>query len=116
MARGLCGRGGDWVGGRGAAVSEVLGPLAEQPYKSLQGGTTDLIPDASWSRCSFLSWCFLLSLFFLFKRSMTKTTWEVFPVFDHFTTPTMPSQAEQREASRHRFLGREQNVKVASHV
>lgn len=35
---------------------------------------------------------------------MTKTTWEVCVTFDQFANPTMFSKAEQRQASRHRFL------------
>lgn len=95
---------GNGAGGKGTASVGVPGPLAEQLYKSFQIGTTSVVPDTSWVSMFFSVVLFFFFLFYLFKRNMTKTTWEVCPVFDHFTNPTIRSKAEQRQALRQRFL------------
>lgn len=107
MAQGVCriGRGMGWEGRELPSVG-VTDPLAGLLYKLLQGGTTYLVPDASWVSVIFsvMMSFFFLFFFFLFKRGMTKTTWGVCLILDHFANPTMLSRAEQRQASRYRFL------------
>ena len=87
------GQGSGWVGGELPSVgclacwrSSFTNHFKEgQPNLSLTQAGLDVLfcPDV-----------FLFHFLFLFKRIMTQTTWEVCPVFDHFTTPTTPSEAQ----------------------
>lgn len=93
------------MGGKGGAVTGGAWAPGERLDGSFPGGTTNLAPDVSWVSALFPVVMFSFYLFFfLFKRSTSKTTWEVCLVWDHFTNPTILSKAEQRQASRHSFL------------
>lgn len=74
------GQGSGWGwGGKGAAVGGGAWPPAPRPYQSFRGGTTDLVPDTSWASMLF---SVVMLFYFLFKRSTTKTAWEVCLVLD----------------------------------
>lgn len=75
VAWGLCrmGRGMGWVGRELPSVG-VPGPLAEWLYKSFQGGQPILFLIQAGLNALFCHDVFLFNFFFLFKRSMTKTT------------------------------------------